>query len=131
MSSAAAIRALLAVLIYTASRAGAVAALKRAHFYRSGEQYLLHFREKGGKSREIPVRHDLQEIAGAGQGTVREGGAELIPCYRPGERTAVASVLPSIVQRAGAAAVFAADEFFFGTIRNLHALQAVGSEVRR
>ena len=54
-------RALLAVLVYTASRAGAVAALKRAHFYRAGEQYMLHFREKGGKSREIPVRHDLQE----------------------------------------------------------------------
>jgi site-specific recombinase XerD len=55
-------RALLAVLIYTASRAGAVAALKRGNFYRAGEQYMLHFREKGGKSREIPVRHDLQEM---------------------------------------------------------------------
>jgi site-specific recombinase XerC len=55
-------RALLAILVYTTSRAGAVAALQRAHFYRAGDQYLLHFREKGGKSREIPVRHDLQEM---------------------------------------------------------------------
>jgi integrase/recombinase XerD len=55
-------RALLAILIYTASRAGAVAALKRSGFYRAGERYMLHFEEKGGKSREIPVRHDLQEI---------------------------------------------------------------------
>ena len=55
-------RALLAVLVYTASRAGAAAALRRAHFYQASGQYMLHFREKGGKSREIPVRHDLQEM---------------------------------------------------------------------
>jgi integrase/recombinase XerD len=54
--------AILAVLVYTAARAGAVASLKRGDFYRAGEQYMLHFEEKGGKSREIPVRHDLQEI---------------------------------------------------------------------
>ena len=53
-------RALLAILIYTASRAGAVAQLKRGNLYRAGEQWMLHFDEKGGKSREIPVRHDLQ-----------------------------------------------------------------------
>ena len=53
---------ILAVLIYTASRAGAVASLKRGGFYRHGEQWMLHFEEKGGKSREIPVRADLQEI---------------------------------------------------------------------
>jgi site-specific recombinase XerD len=55
-------RAMLAVLIYTASRAGAVASLKRGGFYRAGEQWMLHFEEKGGKSREIPVRHDLEAI---------------------------------------------------------------------
>jgi integrase/recombinase XerD len=54
--------AILAILVYTAARAGAVAWLKRGDFYRAGEQYMLHFEEKGGKSREIPVRHDLQEI---------------------------------------------------------------------
>lgn len=53
-------RALLAILIYTASRAGAVAKLRRAHFYHAGEQWMLHFNEKGNKSREIPVRHDLE-----------------------------------------------------------------------
>lgn len=54
-------RALLAILIYTASRAGAVAKLRRGDFYRAGEQWMLHFEEKGGKSREIPVRHDLEQ----------------------------------------------------------------------
>jgi site-specific recombinase XerD len=58
-------RALLAVLVYTGSRAGAVAKLKRGDFYHSGQQWMLHFEEKGGKSREIPVRHDLQELIAA------------------------------------------------------------------
>src|ERR1022692_1791990 len=58
-------RAILAMLVYTGSRAGAVAKLKRGNFYRAGEQWMLHFEEKGGKSREIPVRHDLQEMISA------------------------------------------------------------------
>lgn len=64
-------RAVIAILIYTVARVGAVARLRRADFYESGEQYCLRFNEKGGKSREIPVRHDLRAflldyIAGAG-----------------------------------------------------------------
>jgi integrase/recombinase XerD len=55
-------RAVVAILIYTASRAGAVASLKRGSFYSGGDQRMLHFDEKGGKSREIPVRHDLEQI---------------------------------------------------------------------
>jgi integrase/recombinase XerD len=53
-------RAVLAVLIYTSARAGAVAGLACGDFYNAGNQWMLHFNEKGGKSREIPVRHDLQ-----------------------------------------------------------------------
>jgi integrase/recombinase XerD len=55
-------RAILAVLVYTTSRAGAVAKLKRGDFYYSGQQWMLHFEEKGGKSREISVRHDLEGL---------------------------------------------------------------------
>ena len=53
-------RAILATLAYTACRAGAVAKLRLQDFQHDGEQYVLRFQEKGGKSREIPVRHDLQ-----------------------------------------------------------------------
>lgn len=55
-------RAILAVLIYTAARVGAVTKLRRADFYWSADQACLRFTEKGGKSREIPVRHDLQQF---------------------------------------------------------------------
>ena len=53
-------RAIIATLIYTAARVGAVAGLHRADFFDAGDQYCLRFLDKGGKSREIPVRHDLQ-----------------------------------------------------------------------
>lgn len=58
-------RALIAILIYAASRARAVAELKRGSFYDGGDQWMLHFDEKGGKSREIPVRHDLEQMISA------------------------------------------------------------------
>lgn len=53
-------RAIIGILIYTAARIGAVAGLRRRDFYDLGDQHCLRFTEKGGKSREIPVRHDLK-----------------------------------------------------------------------
>jgi site-specific recombinase XerD len=53
-------RAVLAVLVYTAARVGAVAKLTLKSLKHDGAQYSLRFLEKGGKSREIPVRHDLE-----------------------------------------------------------------------
>ena len=55
-------RAILATLAYTACRAGAVAKLRLGDFQHDGTQYVLRFQEKGGKSREIPVRHDLEGL---------------------------------------------------------------------
>jgi integrase/recombinase XerD len=53
-------KAILSTLAYTACRAGAVAKLRLQDFQNEGTQYVLRFQEKGGKSREIPVRHDLE-----------------------------------------------------------------------
>ena len=58
-------RAMLAILAYTSSRAGATAQLRRGDFYDTGDQWMLRFTEKGGKSREIPVRHDLRQMIAA------------------------------------------------------------------
>ena len=55
-------RAVIAVLIYTAVRVSAVTKLRLKDFRRDGTQYTLRFSEKGGKSREIPVRHDLEQF---------------------------------------------------------------------
>lgn len=54
-------RALISTLVYTSVRAGAAAALRLKDFQWDGSQFTLRFHEKGGKSRLIPVRHDLQE----------------------------------------------------------------------
>jgi site-specific recombinase XerD len=58
-------RAILAILAYTSSRAGAAARLRCGDFYDAGDQWMLRFEEKGGKFREIPVRHDLQQMIAA------------------------------------------------------------------
>jgi integrase/recombinase XerD len=55
-------QAVLAVLVYTAARVGAVAKLTVKNLRDDGTGYSLRFSEKGGKSREIPVRHDLQKL---------------------------------------------------------------------
>jgi integrase/recombinase XerD len=54
-------RALIAVLIYTAARAGAAARLRLQDLVDEGTQFSLRFAEKGGKMRSIPVRHDLEK----------------------------------------------------------------------
>ena len=55
-------KSIIAILIYTAARVGAVSKLKCRDLYDVGDQYCLRFHDKGGKSREIPVRHDLQRL---------------------------------------------------------------------
>lgn len=55
-------KSMIAVMIYTGCRVSAVAKLRCRDFYDGGDQYYFHFEEKGGKSREIPVRHDLQSL---------------------------------------------------------------------
>ena len=53
-------RAVLGVLAYTGARINAVARLRLGDFQDHGEQRILRFEEKGGKERQIPVRHDLE-----------------------------------------------------------------------
>ena len=64
-------RAVLGVLAYRGARIAAMARLRVADYRNLGDHRVLRFREKGGKDREIPVRHDLaawlnQYIAAAG-----------------------------------------------------------------
>ncbi|HWL10135.1 MAG TPA: tyrosine-type recombinase/integrase [Planctomicrobium sp.] len=55
-------KSIVAVMIYTGCRVNAVAQPRCRDFYDGGDQYYFRFEEKGGKSREIPVRHDLQSL---------------------------------------------------------------------
>ncbi len=69
-------KAVMSTLIYTGARVGAVARLKLSDLRHDGTQWLFRFREKGGKLREIPVRHDLEELL---QDYMERGG------MRPGD----------------------------------------------
>lgn len=53
-------RAIIATLIYTAARAGAVGRLRLKDFADDGAQRVLRFVEKRGRARVIPVRSDLE-----------------------------------------------------------------------
>jgi site-specific recombinase XerD len=53
---------IIKTLAYTGARVGAVAGLERDDYHEDREQWMLHFDEKRGKSREIPVAHDLKAI---------------------------------------------------------------------
>jgi integrase/recombinase XerD len=55
-------RAVITIMIYTTARVGAVAKLRLRDLSHDGTQYTLRFDEKGGKAREIPVRHDLERF---------------------------------------------------------------------
>jgi integrase/recombinase XerD len=76
-------RAVLAVLIYTAARVGAVAKLTVKNLIHDGSQYTLRFSEKGGKSREIPVRHDLEQFL---LGYLQAADITERPLFRTGNR---------------------------------------------
>ena len=53
-------RAIVATLVYTAARVGAVAKLDMKHVKQNGKDWTFRLAEKGGKSREIPIRSDLE-----------------------------------------------------------------------
>jgi site-specific recombinase XerD len=55
-------RALLGTLAYTFARISAVVNLKVEDYFQTGKRPLIRFKEKGGKQKEIPVHHKLEEI---------------------------------------------------------------------
>ncbi|HXC62430.1 MAG TPA: hypothetical protein VNV63_07130 [Nitrospiria bacterium] len=53
---------MLGALAYTFARIGAVVNLKVQDYYPSGKRFFLRFKEKGGKEKELPVHHKLEEL---------------------------------------------------------------------
>lgn len=53
-------RALIAVMIYTAVRAGAVAKLRRRDFFSDDQQSIFRFDKKNNKIRDIPAHHNVE-----------------------------------------------------------------------
>lgn len=80
-------RAALGTLIYTGARVGAVSRLQIGDLRDHGNHRALQFAEKGGKSREIPVRHDLDEwVAAYLEGCGLTDAPKASPLFRAGQR---------------------------------------------
>ena len=80
-------RAVLGTLIYTGARVGAISRLRIQDPRDHGNHRALQFSEKGGKSREIPVRHDLDEwIAAYLEGAGLTDAPQASPLFRAGKR---------------------------------------------
>ena len=116
-------RALLGVLAYTFARIGAVVNLKVEDYYPSGKRFLLRFKEKGGKEKELPVHHKLEELLDQylkATGLDKEPGSPLFPAAigksgklsrRPLVRTDAADMLKRRLKQAGLPAHYSPHSF--------------------
>jgi integrase/recombinase XerD len=72
---------MLATLAYTTSQVWAVTKLRLGDFQHDGQYCVLPFQEKGGKGREIPVRHDLRRYTMAYvEADLRAGQVSAVRC---------------------------------------------------
>lgn len=137
-------RAIIAILIYTASRAGAVATLRRGSFYHASDQWMLHLEEKGGKSREIPARHDLEQMifayldAAGLRNARRDSPLFRTACKRTGQLTKnamyagdVCRMVKRRLRDAGLPGVLAPQSFRVPTITDLLELGVSLEDVQR
>jgi integrase/recombinase XerD len=116
-------RALLRVLAYTFARIGAVVNLKVEDYYPSGKRFLLRFKEKGGKEKELPVHHKLEELLDQyikATGLEKEPQSPLFPASigktgklsrRPLVRTDTANMLKRRLKQAGLPAHYSPHSF--------------------
>src|SRR5215468_8949515 len=116
-------RALLGTLAYTFARIGAVVRLKVEDYYPSGKRFLLRFREKGGKEKELPVHHKLEELLDEylnATGLGAEPGSLLFPAAvgktgklsrRPLRRTDASDMLKRRLKQAGLPAHYSPHSF--------------------
>jgi integrase/recombinase XerD len=79
-------RALLATMVYTFARVGAVTGLRVEDYYQQGKRWWFRFHEKGGKLHQVPAHHKAEAhvdawIAAAGIGG--EGKAPLFQTLDP------------------------------------------------
>jgi integrase/recombinase XerD len=114
-------------------RSGAVVNLKVEDYYPSGKRFLLRFREKGGKEKELTVHHKLKELLDEyikATGLAAEPGAPLFPAAlgktgkisrRPLVRTDAADMLKRGLKQAGLPAHYSPHSFRATGITNFDA----------
>jgi len=75
-------RALIGVMAYTFARVEAVVSLRVKDYAPLGRRSVLHLSEKGGKERELPVQHKLEQYLDAYIEAARIGDQKNEPLFR-------------------------------------------------
>ena len=75
-------RALLAVMVYTFARVGAVIHLRVEDYFRQGKRWWFRFHEKGGRVHEVPAHHKAEIHVDAWIEAARIGEEPNMPLFR-------------------------------------------------
>jgi site-specific recombinase XerD len=80
-------RAIIAAMVYTFARVGAMVAMTVEDYYAQGERSWLRLHEKGGKQHEMPAHHTLEEYLDAYIDAACIAGDRKGPLFRTAPRT--------------------------------------------
>jgi site-specific recombinase XerD len=76
-------RALIAAMLYSFARVSAVLKLKFDDYYHNGARRRLRLHEKGGKEKELPVHHKLEELLDEYLKATGSATSQTLVCSRP------------------------------------------------
>ena len=75
-------RALLATMVYSFARVGAMVSMNVEDYYRQGKRWWLRLHEKGGKFHQVPAHHNADEYLDAYLGAAGIGNEKGTPLWR-------------------------------------------------
>ena len=75
-------RALLATMVYSFARVGAVVGMNVEDYYRQGKRWWLRLHEKGGKFHQVPAHHNAEEYLDAYLEATGIGNEKGTPLWR-------------------------------------------------
>ena len=75
-------RALLATMVYSFARVGAVVGMNVEDYYRQGKRWWLRLHEKGGKFHQVPAHHNAEEYLDAYLEAAGIGNEKGTPLWR-------------------------------------------------
>lgn len=76
-------RAIIATMIYSFARVGAVVAMNTEDYFQNGKRWWLRLHEKGGKRHEVPADHNAEEYLDAYLGAAKsENWPKKAPLFR-------------------------------------------------
>jgi integrase/recombinase XerD len=87
-------RALLAVMVYTFARVGAVIGMTIEDYFQQGKRWWFRFHEKGGKLHEVPAHHKAEAHVDAWIEAAGIGEARKFPLFRTFDRNGRVTTRP-------------------------------------